>query len=423
MLISYFTSIRSLSMRNTLVLMLLGLLSVCSASAQFFSVGPGKTAQLTINHPPEFGLTVKRVAFGQPEGSCSTEATELVDRMILPDFQQQGMDVIERQALDQIMAEHNFSQSAYADAGSAARLGKILGPSALVIVTVDNCSAEKLPLYNDQKNFNGAVVRTYISKTRFSLEGSVRVVNLTTGQILGSHNFESKPEKINQSQGGPPEFPPVDEVKDSAMQAVKFQVHAMFFPSGDTVSLPFYGDKDCDLNQVYQLYKNGDKAGAVRMMDSNLELCKSGHHKGKTLARADYDAGLLHCIQKDYDKANALFTSAMDSKGADAVASASSNCNRAREGASQLKAYEARVAQIPPPMPIAAGADTPQASGATGSIPKSAKNVVHPSASSTSATGTVTVEQRLKELDGLYKRGLINRKEYDAKKAEILKAL
>ena len=32
-----------------------------------------------------------------------------------------------------------------------------------------------------------------------------------------------------------------------------------------------------------------------------------------------------------------------------------------------------------------------------------------------------TVEERLKKLDSLYKRGMINKKEYDQKRAEILK--
>jgi hypothetical protein len=206
-------------MKNTGILLLLWFLPAVSANAQTIRWGPSKTVQFPVPHPPEFELSVKRIAFGEPSGNCASDATELVDRMILPDFQQNQMDVIERQALDQIMAEHNFNQSAYADASSAARLGKILGPSALIIVNINTCRAEQIPLYEDEKNFSGGITRILISKTRFSMEGSIRVVNLTTGQVLGSHNFESKPEKSNTSQNGQPEFPPIDVVKDSAMQA------------------------------------------------------------------------------------------------------------------------------------------------------------------------------------------------------------
>jgi hypothetical protein len=388
-----------------------------SASAQFFQ-SPPKTVGLEIPRPPQFGLTVKRIAFGQPgSGPCAAEAGELVDRMILPDFQQNQMDVIEREALNQIMAEHNLNQSGNVDTSGAAKLGTILGPSALVIVNVNNCSHEQQPLFEDQKNeLNGRVTRIFISKTRYSLEGSIRVVDLTTGQVMGSHNFESKPQNQNSSESGQPEYPPIDELKDSAMQEVKSQVHAMFFPSSDTMAAVFYDDKDCNLKQSYELFRNGDRDGALRLAENNLEQCKSAHKKDKSLARASYDVALLHCLHKDYDKAKELFTAAMDGKGAEAVGRTSEACNRAREGEAALAAYRARVAQIPAPGPIVATTDR-------GPLSVEKK----PSGSDSTVPGPVVVKQaplsaedRLKKLDALYKKGLINKKEYDQKRAEIL---
>lgn len=409
--------------KTLLRLMILGLLPYPQTYAQFFRMGPPATVPVMVSHPPQFGLTVKRVAFGQPGGSCSGEGNELVDRIILPDFQQNNMDVIERQALNQIMSEHNFTQTMYADPNNAAQLGRILGPSALIIVTVNNCSPSQAPLFNDQRNvLNNQVVRTFISKTRYSLEGSIRIVNLTTGQITGSHNFQSSKEQSNQSQQGQPEYPPVDEVKDQAMQDVGSQIHAMFFPSGDRVDLPFYDDKDCELNQVYLLYKNGDRDGALRMMDSDLEACKSGKHKDKTLVRAYYDDGLLHCVHADYDKAVSLFTSAMDGKGAEAVASASGACERAKRGAADLKAYEAQLALIQAPPPI----NNPPLQQ-TATVPATRPLTPGPTATPTRAPSAgqagTSVADRLKKLEGLYKQGLITKREYDEKRAEILKSL
>lgn len=409
-------------MRALATIALVSLLCSTPGGAQFFRLSAPKTVPIFVSHPPQFGLTVKRVAFGQPGGSCPDVANELVDRMFLPDFQQNGMEVIERQALSQIMSEHNFSQTAYADPASAAQLGKILGPTALIVVTVNTCSSQQQPLFNDQRNFlNNQVVRTFISKTRYALEGSLRIVDLTTGQILGSHNFQAQPEKANDSQQGQPEFPPVDEVKDEAMRQVQGQVHAMFFPSGDELQLTFYDDKDCGLNLVWDTWKNGDREGAVRLMDTNLEQCKGGKHKDKTLARAYYDDGLLHCVSKDYDKAATLFTSAMDAKGADAVAQASAACDRARAGGAALKQYEARVAQIQAPPPINnQPVPTPVAAPPAAAPVLVQASVPPPPASS---GGSATPESRLKALDSLYKRGLITKKEYDEKRAEILKSL
>lgn len=397
---------------------------VATLQAQFIRWGVEKTVPFAIPRAPDFGLTVRRVAFGQANGPC---ASELVDRMVLPDFQGNQMDVIERQSLDQIMAEHNFNRSVYADPTQAAELGRILGPSALVIVTVDTCSPQQEPLYNDQKNFDGSVHRILISKTRFSLEGSIRVVDLTTGKVLGSHNFQSKPEKQNTAENGQPEFPPVDEVKDEAMQLVKIQIHNMFFPGVEMARLPFYDDKDCGLKETYELFQRGDREGALKLSEASVQRCESGHKKDKTLARAYYDAGLANCMQGNYDRATELLNRAMQSKGADAVAQASADCSRAQSGAAQVKAYRERVAQIPQPSAIEAptravnSTDAYRAQDAKQSTPPAVSANSTPAA--VAAPPATSVEDRLKKLDGLLKKGLITRKDYDAKKAEILKDL
>ena len=384
-----------------------------------FKWGRDKTIAVHIPRGPEFGLTVKRVAFGQPSGQC---ASELVDRMIMPDFRENNIDVIERQQLDQILAEHNFNQTAYADAASSAKLGKILGPSALILVSVYGCNPEQKSLYQDQPNYvTGGVHRTFISRTRFNLEGSIKIVDLTTGQVLGSHNFQSKPEKQNTADNGQPEFPDVDVLKDDAMQGVKSQIHAMFFPSADVKDAVFYDDKDCGLKEVYERLQRGDKDGALQMSLQSVNECKASAKKDKSLARAYYDAGLLTCLHRDYEKSKELFGYAMQSKGAEAVADASSDCEAVKTGDMQVKSYRDRLAQIPEPSPIGSGnvrAESAAASPPTAQPPDSAA-----SPPPVTVAGKPSVEERLKKLDDLLKKGLITRKEYDAKKAEILKEL
>ncbi len=399
-------------------------LFLCSAvaiatSAQFIRiVTENKKVPFPIPRAPELGLMIKRIAFGQATGAC---ASELVDRMIMPDFRQNRVSVIEREALAQIMAEHNFNQSAYADPASAAQLGKILGPSALVIVNVDNCNPEQQPLYEDSKNFNGVVTRTFISKTRFSLEGSIRVTDLTTGEVLQTQSFESKQEKQNAATNGQPEFPPVDEVKDLAMRGAQSQIHNMFFPWFEMKQEVFYDDKECGLKEAFELFKRGDHDGAFAMTQTNLEQCKGEHKKEKTLPRAYYDAGLAACIQGDYDKAKDLFNSAMQEKGAEATATASADCIRAQRSGAQLKDYQARLDKVPSPQPLA---PTVNNSGASPQPPIIQPSTIQPpTAPIASAPTKPSVEVRLKQLDDLRKKGLISQKDYDTKKAEILKDL
>lgn len=380
-------------------------------SAQFIKWGPDKTVQVVIERGPDFGgLMVKRVAFGQTSGPCSSE---LVDRMVLPSFQANHVDVIERQHLDQILAEHRLSQSGEVDSSTEVQLGKILGPSALILVKVYSCNPQQQSLFNDAKDFQGQVHRTFISQTRFTLEGAVEIVDLTTGQVLGSHNFQSKPQQQNTAENGQPEFPATDVVKDQAMNDAKIQINNMFFPGAEVKNMLFYDDKDCGLKDAYQLYERGDHDGSLKLLLSNLDVCKSGK-KDKSLVRAYYDLGLEYCSQKQFDQAKQFFQQAMQSKGAEAVSGTASDCARAEAGVAAAKAYRQKFAQLPEPRPIETAKDmAPQSSPA---ITSSAQPKIDP--------GTApkpSPEDRLKQLNKLFKDGLISQKEYEQKKAEILK--
>src|SRR5580692_9345077 len=56
----------------------------------------------------------------------------IVDLLVTGLVKDGSYSVIERKALDKIMAEQNFSNSNRADSTSAARIGKILGVDAIV---------------------------------------------------------------------------------------------------------------------------------------------------------------------------------------------------------------------------------------------------------------------------------------------------
>jgi hypothetical protein len=400
-------------MTKTACTALILLTSSILAPAQF-RWGAAKTVQLSISRPPDVGLTVKRIAFGQPSGECSSE---LVDRMIMPDFQSNDIQVIERQHLDQILAEHSFNQSIYADAASAAKLGKILGPSALILLSVYSCRPEQNSLYQDTQDISGAFHRIYISRTRFTLEGSLRIVDLTSGQVLGSHNFQDKPERQNTAENGQPEFPPADELKDKAMEDIKWQVHEKFFPSVQTKDLVFYDDKDCGLKDAYGVWHRGDAETALKLIQAGIDQCSSERKKDKALARAFYDAGLGYCLQRDYAKAKPLFVRAMQTKGAEAVSETAADCDHAESGAAQVKSYLDRFARIPAPTPIEAA----RAPALPEKTEVQQPSVANKQPADAAAAPKPSVEERLKKLDVLLKKGLINQKEYDKKRAEILK--
>ena len=95
--------------------------------------------------------------------------------------------VIERQALDKIMAEQNFSNSSRADPSSAAKLGKLLGVDAIIIGAITQFGNE-----TQNKNIGGGggnwhgfgVGGIGHSNSKANVHIDARIINVETGEIL-----------------------------------------------------------------------------------------------------------------------------------------------------------------------------------------------------------------------------------------------
>jgi curli biogenesis system outer membrane secretion channel CsgG len=125
-------------------------------------------------------------------------ADMLVDRLVNGG----KYSVIERKALDTIMAEQNFSNSDRADPSSAARLGKLLGVDAIIIGSVTQFG-------RDDKNTNlggfGAGVGGFGLGGFGKKEGKAvvqitgRIVNVDTGEILASVSGKGESKRSSTS--------------------------------------------------------------------------------------------------------------------------------------------------------------------------------------------------------------------------------
>ncbi len=108
--------------------------------------------------------------------------------LLISDLVKNGtFSIIERSALDKIMAEQNFNNSQRADPTSAARLGKLLGVDAIIVGAVTQFG-------NETKNQNvggsGGGWHGYgvggigHSKSNANVGLTARIVNVETGEIL-----------------------------------------------------------------------------------------------------------------------------------------------------------------------------------------------------------------------------------------------
>ena len=98
-----------------------------------------------------------------------------------------SFSLIERKALDKLMAEQNFSNSNRADPTSAAKIGKLLGVDAIVVgsITEFGNESKKTNLGGMGGNWHGfGLGNLGHSNSKANVAVTARLINVDTGEIL-----------------------------------------------------------------------------------------------------------------------------------------------------------------------------------------------------------------------------------------------
>jgi curli biogenesis system outer membrane secretion channel CsgG len=108
--------------------------------------------------------------------------------LLITDLVKDGTySVIERQALDKLMTEQNFSNSNRADPASAAKLGKLLGVDAIIVgsITEFGNETQKKNIGGGGGNWGGfGIGGIGHSNSKANVGVTARLVNVDTGEIL-----------------------------------------------------------------------------------------------------------------------------------------------------------------------------------------------------------------------------------------------
>ncbi len=112
----------------------------------------------------------------------------IVDLLVTGLVKDGTYSIIERKALDKIMAEQNFSNSNRADPNSAARIGKLLGVDAIIVGSITEFGNEtkKTNLGGGGGNWHGiGLGGVGHSNSKANVAITARIINVDTGEILG----------------------------------------------------------------------------------------------------------------------------------------------------------------------------------------------------------------------------------------------
>jgi tetratricopeptide (TPR) repeat protein len=372
------------------------------AQAQFWSELANPKVEVTLVHPPGLGLKVERLAFAPGHDRNSRD---LADALTADLVQSRQVEVVDRAHLDAILKEQELGASGYVEPATIAKLGKLLGPSVLVIVNVNRSEisrnqSSKEERSKDYKTKEEIIRHKRTSITSLDFSATVQVVDLSTGRVFGAQRMEDAPNLANTSYDGFPAYPLDSDVRRIAFETAKVKVLRMLLSWSEVRKLTFFDDETFGMDRAHQRLKAGDLRGAMDLALDGLDQSKRDRgQKPKYYPRVQYNVGIIHFIQGNYPQALPYLRAALDIQpDASIFQTALRECQEAMDLQEALRQAESRseAAARPEPRPQPKAEVQPAKSGP---------------------------EERLQKLQELYKKGLLDKKEYESKKAEILKEL
>jgi len=393
-------------MVNTLSLLcLLVLVAGIPAAAQFWDKMSNPRIAITQTHPPRLGLNLKKLAIAQPSGECAEEIADGLAAHIV----NRGMEVLDRQNLQSVLAEHKFSLSGFVDANTTAKLGRMLGPTVLVFIKVTRCRVENKRTYKDYKTTQGGVVRHHYATTEVHLRGTFQTIELATGKIFAVSPLTADQSLTNNSDQGFPEYPSEDTIRDAAVKAAVLNSASYLLPWSERREVYFFNDKECGLNLAYAALKADDIPRTLERSEQNLTDCKvAANRKTNTMAHAYYNAGLANLLVNEHTKAMAYLEESEKMRGGEIVTRTIAEAERSAQLAAAAQRVEQKTAQYEK---LSAARSEKAAAPPAEAAPPSANPRVEP------------LEDRLRKLDALFKKGLITKDEFEQKKTALLKEL
>ena len=278
--------------RTVVWLVILFLGPVTPSYAQLFGAPRIKT---TVYHPPLVRLDgVTKIAVSEFEGECGAELTDRFTELIT---NSKKFEVLDRQHVQGLLKEQDFgSLSGRVDVATAAKLGKIFGPAALVFGRVTRCRTEvaKDLVESDSKGN----VTNYLSRTRANVTASIQLVDLKTSRVLSARTFDGAGELVNRDRNLRPEAPDAHAVLSMAYQRLIGDASPLILPWPETIELKVHNDdpkdKSWSLKRGAEYMKTGQFGPAVEQFSTVLDRHKSdtGPDVDKYLHKVLYDLGV-----------------------------------------------------------------------------------------------------------------------------------
>ena len=365
----------------------LALLAALPAQAQFWSELANPKVEIALVHPPDLGLRAGRIAFAPGRDADSREFTERVMAELVRGGK---VEIVPRERIETLLREPGLQGRSPFDPGALEALGRGLGPAVLVVLEVPRATVNRSSGSRESKDSKGVVTVTRTAKATLDFLATLQAADLGSGRVLATQRLEESASAENSSSTGTPSFPGDAGLRREAFDKAVARIQRMLLPWSEVLKVTFFDD---DAYRMDQAAKAADKRDFRRTLElaiqGEAEARADQGGKAKYRERALYNLGVAHMLVGYFVKALPFLTSAREQNDASIFRDGLQDCEKALKLQEAYRAYDrAQPAALRQPAP-----------------------------------GRRSLEERLEELQRLHQKGLITSKEYDERKAQLLKEL
>lgn len=340
---------------------LLALITMSSPlMAQFWSRLANPTVDVPLQHPPELGVRLERVAFAPAREARSQE---LVDALLAALSRTGRVQVVDRGAGE-----------------------------ALLMVEVHRDEAFHEEGVKEDKDRDGRIKSTTrTATTRLEYGARVQLVEPATGKVLEVLRMDERPKASVSSDKGRPAFPDAAPMRRQLREEAVASTLKQLLPWTEVLKVTYFDDKQYGMEEAFKRLDSGDRKGAWELARRGAASARADSKgEAKYRGRVLHNLGVLSFQEGRHEEALALFREARELlPDASIFKDAVKDSERAAALAGAMEKFKAP-----------AGASAP-----------------------TNASEPRILEARLEALDRMRRKGLITEAEYQTKKAELLRDL
>jgi curli biogenesis system outer membrane secretion channel CsgG len=267
------------------------------------------TVKLYRMKPAEINLSsYKKIAVGGISGQGGDEVGAILTQALLDSKQ---FEVMDREHLFSVMREHNLAYTGYFDSKTTAKLGKMIGSSALVFGKVlrrdygQSESSGQSTCVDQHGRKSPCYI--YTIKGTWKLDVDLQLIDVTTTKVLAAYTKPYSTSRENSMTNGHPDanWDVNQEFRELAEDAVK-DFMKKIAPYKERVKVKIFTSSDLpDLAVGLKYAEQGDWYIAIDYFKAACENAdRNPSIKPELRAQAHYDLGIAYGYSgMDYNKA------------------------------------------------------------------------------------------------------------------------